>query len=34
VSTVFLSLPDLAGPDDLSRLAPIVRASVRQADPS
>jgi alkanesulfonate monooxygenase SsuD/methylene tetrahydromethanopterin reductase-like flavin-dependent oxidoreductase (luciferase family)/predicted kinase len=26
VSTIFLSLPDLAGPDDLSRLAPIVRA--------
>ena len=24
VSTVFLSLPDLAGPDDLTRLAPIV----------
>ena len=24
VSTVFVSLPDLAGPDDLSRLAPIV----------
>jgi alkanesulfonate monooxygenase SsuD/methylene tetrahydromethanopterin reductase-like flavin-dependent oxidoreductase (luciferase family)/predicted kinase len=26
VDTVFLSLPDLAGPDDLSRLAPIVGA--------
>jgi alkanesulfonate monooxygenase SsuD/methylene tetrahydromethanopterin reductase-like flavin-dependent oxidoreductase (luciferase family)/predicted kinase len=26
VSTVFVSLPDLAGPDDLSRLAPIVAA--------
>ncbi|HTA10548.1 MAG TPA: LLM class flavin-dependent oxidoreductase [Streptosporangiaceae bacterium] len=26
VSTVFVSLPDLAGPDDLSRLAPVVRA--------
>jgi alkanesulfonate monooxygenase SsuD/methylene tetrahydromethanopterin reductase-like flavin-dependent oxidoreductase (luciferase family)/predicted kinase len=26
VSTVFVSLPDLAGPDDLARLAPIVRA--------
>jgi alkanesulfonate monooxygenase SsuD/methylene tetrahydromethanopterin reductase-like flavin-dependent oxidoreductase (luciferase family) len=26
VSTIFLSLPDLAGPDDLSRLAPIVGA--------
>jgi alkanesulfonate monooxygenase SsuD/methylene tetrahydromethanopterin reductase-like flavin-dependent oxidoreductase (luciferase family)/predicted kinase len=26
VSTVFVSLPDLTGPDDLDRLAPIVRA--------
>jgi hypothetical protein len=26
VSTVFVSLPDLAGPDDLTRLAPIVGA--------
>jgi alkanesulfonate monooxygenase SsuD/methylene tetrahydromethanopterin reductase-like flavin-dependent oxidoreductase (luciferase family)/predicted kinase len=26
VSTVFVSLPDLAGPDDLSRLAPVVSA--------
>jgi alkanesulfonate monooxygenase SsuD/methylene tetrahydromethanopterin reductase-like flavin-dependent oxidoreductase (luciferase family) len=26
VSTVFLSLPDLTGPDDISRLEPIVRA--------
>ena len=26
VSTVFVSLPDLAGPDDLSRIAPVVRA--------
>jgi len=26
VSTVFVSLPDLAGPDDLSRVAPVVRA--------
>jgi alkanesulfonate monooxygenase SsuD/methylene tetrahydromethanopterin reductase-like flavin-dependent oxidoreductase (luciferase family)/predicted kinase len=26
VSTVFLALPDLAGPDDLTRLAPIVSA--------
>jgi alkanesulfonate monooxygenase SsuD/methylene tetrahydromethanopterin reductase-like flavin-dependent oxidoreductase (luciferase family)/predicted kinase len=26
IDTVFLSLPDLAGPDDLSRLAPIVGA--------
>jgi len=26
VSTVFVSLPDLSGPDDLSRLAPIVAA--------
>jgi hypothetical protein len=24
VSTVFVSLPDLGGPDDLARLAPIV----------
>jgi alkanesulfonate monooxygenase SsuD/methylene tetrahydromethanopterin reductase-like flavin-dependent oxidoreductase (luciferase family) len=26
VSTVFVSLPDLAGPDDLSRIAPVVSA--------
>ncbi len=26
VSTVFVSLPDLTGPDDLSRLAPVVSA--------
>jgi alkanesulfonate monooxygenase SsuD/methylene tetrahydromethanopterin reductase-like flavin-dependent oxidoreductase (luciferase family) len=26
VSTIFVSLPDLAGPDDLSRLAPVVSA--------
>ena len=26
VSTVFIALPDLTGPDDLSRLAPVVRA--------
>jgi alkanesulfonate monooxygenase SsuD/methylene tetrahydromethanopterin reductase-like flavin-dependent oxidoreductase (luciferase family)/predicted kinase len=26
VSTVFVALPDLAGPDDLSRLAPVLRA--------
>jgi alkanesulfonate monooxygenase SsuD/methylene tetrahydromethanopterin reductase-like flavin-dependent oxidoreductase (luciferase family) len=26
VSTVFVALPDLAGPDDLSRLAPVVSA--------
>jgi hypothetical protein len=26
VSTVFLALPDLAGPEDLTRLAPIVKA--------
>jgi hypothetical protein len=26
VSTVFVSLPDLAGPDDVLRLAPVVRA--------
>jgi hypothetical protein len=26
VSTVFVSLPDLAGPDDVSRLAPVVSA--------
>ena len=26
VSTVFLALPDLAGPDDLERLAPVVSA--------
>jgi alkanesulfonate monooxygenase SsuD/methylene tetrahydromethanopterin reductase-like flavin-dependent oxidoreductase (luciferase family) len=26
VGTVFVSLPDLTGPDDLSRLAPVIRA--------
>jgi hypothetical protein len=26
VSTVFVALPDLAGPDDLSRMAPVIAA--------
>lgn len=26
VSTVFIALPDLAGPDDVARLAPVIRA--------
>jgi hypothetical protein len=26
VSTVFVALPDLAGPDDLGRLAPVIHA--------
>ncbi|MDP9219018.1 MAG: luciferase, partial [Actinomycetota bacterium] len=32
VSTVFVSLPDLAGADDIERLAPLAAAAARSAE--